>query len=230
MKLGKRGEDRSGSSPFTLWQRMEIGAATWVGWVLVWLIGCTLRYRIEDWDYFQLLKDRKLAIIYSFWHNQIFSATHFWRSRGITVITSRHFDGEYIARIIEKFGYCAARGSSRRGSTTALLELKRHLQEGRDVAFTVDGPSGPVYRVKPGPLWLSRKTGAPIVPFHIQPKKFWRLNSWDEFRIPKPFSRVLVKIGHPLTVKEGEDGFWMTRYQEEMDRIGKYCESTWRQT
>ena len=209
---------------------MEIGAVALAGWALVWLIGSTLRYQIEDWDYCRFLKDRKLAVIYSFWHNQIFSATHFWRSRGITVITSQHFDGEYIAGIIEKFGYYAARGSSRRGSTKALLELKRCLQKGRDVAFTVDGPSGPAYRVKPGPLWLSRKTGAPIVPFHIQPKKFWRLKSWDELRIPKPFSAVLVKIGHPLTVKGGENNLWMTRYQEEMDRIGKYCESKWQQS
>lgn len=229
MKAGERRKGPSESKSFTFLQRLGISVVTVVGWALVWAIGSTLRYKIEDWERFQALKDKDLAIIYSFWHNQIFSATHFWRCRGITVITSQHFDGEYIARIIEKFGYYAARGSSRRGGAGALFELKRCLKEGHDVAFTVDGPKGPPYRVKPGPLWLSQKTGAPIVPFYVQPRKFWRLKSWDEFRIPKPFSKVLVKIGRPLTVERGELGLWVTRYQDEMDRIGKCCDSRWPQ-
>ena len=203
---------------------MLIGGVSLLGWALVWLIGGTLRYRIEGWSNFQELKDQKRPIIYSFWHNQIFTATHFWRFREIVVITSEHFDGEYIARIIERFGYYAARGSSRRGGLKALLQLKKSIERGRDVAFTVDGPSGPVYRVKPGPIWLSRKTGAPIVPFHVQPEKFWSLNSWDNFRIPKPFSSVLVKIGRPLSVRKEDKETATILCQQEMDRLRERCE------
>lgn len=212
----------------SLGQRIQIFLISQVGWGLVRLIGATLRYRVEDWENFQRWKEQKQPVIYSFWHNQIFYATHFWRSRGIVVITSRHFDGEYIARVIRRFGYGAARGSSGKGAIRALLELKKHLEQGTDVAFTIDGPKGPLYRVKPGPLWLSRKTGAPIVPFHIQPSSFWSLNSWDGFRIPRPFSPTLVKIGRPLVVPpEADEESWLVKYQQEMDRIKTYCEQYW---
>lgn len=212
----------------SLAQRIQIFLISQVGWGLVRLIGATLRYRVEDWENFQRWKEQKQPVIYSFWHNQIFYATHFWRSRGIVVITSRHFDGEYIARVIRRFGYGAARGSSGKGAIRALLDLKKHLEQGTDVAFTIDGPKGPLYRVKPGPLWLSRKTGAPIVPFHIQPSSFWSLNSWDGFRIPRPFSPTLVKIGRPLVVPpEADEESWLVKYQQEMDRIKTYCEQYW---
>lgn len=213
---------------FSLGQKVRIFLISHLGWALVRLIGATLRYRVENWEKFQQLKDAQQAIIYSFWHNQIFSATHFWRARGIVVITSRHFDGEYIGRVIKRFGYGAARGSSGKGAVRALLELKKHLEQGTDVAFTIDGPKGPLYQVKPGPLWLSKKTGAPIVPFHLEPKCFWTLNSWDRFRIPKPFSPALVVIGEPLLVPpHGKDAEWMPKYQEEMERIKNYCEHYW---
>ncbi len=214
---------------FTFWQRIQISLIAFVGWATIRIIGFTLRYRVEDWANFQQFVDRQVPVIYSFWHNQIFSATHFWRSRGIVVITSQHFDGEYIARIIQAFGYGAARGSSSRGAVRALLELKKHLQNKTDVAFTIDGPKGPVYQVKPGPVFLSQKTGCPILPFHVEPKRCWKLKSWDRFRIPKPFSPVLMKIGRPLIVTSGtSEDEWMARYQEEMDRLKEYCEAYWK--
>ena len=213
---------------FSLWQKLQVFLISHVASLLVGLIGLTLRYRVEGWENFQQFKDQKKPIIYSVWHNQIFYATHFWRFRNIVVITSRHFDGEYIARVIESFGFGTARGSSGKGSLRALIELKRHLDAGTDVGFTIDGPKGPVYRIKPGPLWLSRQTGVPIVPFHIEPKRFWRLKSWDRFRIPKPFSPLLVKIGRPLIVpSESPEEGWMHIYQKEMDRLKEYCEAYW---
>lgn len=214
--------------PFTLLQRVQACVIGVAGWALVWVIGATLRYRVEGWKNFQQFDERSQPIIYSFWHNQIIPATYFWRFRNIRVITSRHFDGECIAKVIEGFGYVAARGSSSRGGVRALKELRKSLVAGDHAAFTVDGPRGPVYKVKLGPVWLSRKTGVPIIPFHMEPRQFWRLSSWDHFRIPKPFSVVLVKIGRPLTVSaEDEEGQWMQRYQEEMDRISSYAEQYW---
>lgn len=214
---------------FTLRQRIQIFVISEVGRALVWLICSTLRYKVEDWEHFQELKDQKQPVIYSFWHNQIFYATHFWRRRNIVVMTSQHFDGEYIARVIKGFGYGAARGSSGKGAVRALLELKKHLQNGLDVAFTIDGPQGPVYQVKPGPLWLSQKTGVAIVPFHIEPKRFWAFKSWDGFRIPKPFSPILVKIGEPFVAPRGEgEEVWLEKYQKEMNRIQGYCENYWK--
>ena len=214
--------------PFTWKQRVEISLLSLLGWLLVWLIGSSLRCQVEGWKNFQESKRQKRPIIYCFWHNQILSASHFWRFKNIVVITSQHFDGEAIARIVRRLGYSSARGSSRRGATKALLELKRCIEQGKDVAFTADGPTGPAYEVKPGPVWLSRKTGAAILPFHIEPKEFWSLNSWDGFRIPKPFSRALVKIGRPLRIspEQGEES-GKAQIQNEMDRIRHESELHW---
>ncbi len=210
---------------FSLWERVQIALISRVGWVLIWLVNWTVRFRVEGWETIEEFQRRGQPVILSFWHNQIFSATYFWRFRRIVVMTSSHFDGEYIARIIHLFGYGSARGSSSRGAIRALLQLQRRLAEGRDVAFTIDGPRGPVYRVKPGPVWLSRKTQLPIVCFHIQPRKYWQLKSWDGFRIPKPFSEALVKIGQPLIPPpDGDDEAWLAIHQEEMDRLQEYCE------
>lgn len=220
--------NQSPDQSFSLGQRLGIQLITLLGWMAVWLVNSTLRFQVRGWEHFQQCKARG-PVIFSFWHNQIFMATYFWRFRDIVVITSRHFDGEYIARIIERFGYGAARGSSSRGAVKALLALKRHLEEGTDVAFTIDGPRGPAYRVKPGPLWLSRKTGVPVLPFHIEPQRYWQLRTWDRFRIPRPFSPVLVTIGRPFVVpEEGEEEIWTAHYQQEMDRIREWSEVYWR--
>ncbi len=228
-KAPPQANNREAVSPFAWKQRAGISLLSFLGWLLVWLIGSTLRCQVEGWENFQESKRQKRPIIYCFWHNQILFASHFWRFRNIVVITSQHFDGEAIAGIIRRLGYGSARGSSRRGSVKALLELKRCIEQGKDVAFTADGPTGPAYQVKAGPAWLSRQTGAAILPFHIEPKEFWSLNSWDGFRIPKPFSRALVKIGQPLRISpEQDEESGRALVQSELDRIRRESESYWK--
>jgi len=217
--------DETGLSRFTLWQRVQLSLVSFVGWLLVWTVASTIRFRFEDRETLTGLREKRQPVILCFWHNQIFCQTYLFRFQRIVVITSRHFDGEYIGRIIKKFGYGTARGSSTRGAVRALLELKRHLSNGRDVAFTVDGPKGPAYRVKSGPVFLARKTGAPLVILHSEPADFWELKSWDRFRIPKPFTRALMKFGGPIYVSEEEsERMSLERFQNEMDRIREYCE------
>lgn len=218
--------DKVRPSPFTRRQRIQIFLLSWLGTTAIHWIGRTLRFDIHGFEEYERFRRQGHPVILSFWHNQIPSATFFWRHRGIVVITSEHFDGEYIARIIENFGYGTSRGSSTRGAVKALLGLKRRLAEGLDVAFTIDGPRGPVHEVKPGPLWLSRKTGAPILCFHIEPERCWQLGSWDRMRIPKPFSRVRVYIGEALHVpRQASDQEWLFRYQGEMDRLKTLAEA-----
>jgi lysophospholipid acyltransferase (LPLAT)-like uncharacterized protein len=193
--------------------------------MLVWLVGSSIRFRFEDRQKLDQLRERGQPVIFCFWHNQIFCQTYLFRFQQIVVMTSRHFDGEYVGRIINWFGYATARGSSTRGAARALLELRRHLWEGRDVAFTIDGPRGPVYKVKPGPVFLARKTGAPIVTLQSEPQGFWQLKSWDRFRIPKPFTRTLVKFGEPIWVSaDDSDAEALQAFQCEMDRIRAFCE------
>src|SRR5438128_3289104 len=188
-------------SSYSLKDRLLIRSADLVFFILINLIGRTVRFEIEGWDNWEAAsRDGKIPI-YTFWHNRVFLATYFWRRRGIVVMTSQSFDGEYIARFIQRFGYGAARGSSTRGATGAVVEMVRLMRAGCPTAFTIDGPKGPRYVAKMGPLLLAKKTGNPILPFTISAAKFWEAKkSWDGFQVPKPFTRVLVIIAAPIFV------------------------------
>ena len=115
-------------------------------------------------------------------------------------MVSRSFDGEYIARIIEAFGFVAVRGSSSRGGAEALLGMREELATGAAVAFTIDGPRGPKYVAKPGPVRLSRATALPMMAFYVGLDHPWVLNTWDDFIIPKPFSKALVRVSRKIQV------------------------------
>ncbi len=187
---------------FSLRERVVLWAVSWAGYLAIKLIAPTLRWRVavEDGGPEDLATIHRLPAIYVFWHRCVFPATYFWRNRQIQVMTSASFDGEYIARIIEKFGYGAVRGSSTRGGVRALLGMHSELEAGRSVAFTIDGPRGPIFVAKPGAALLARNTGAPILPFHIVLEDPWTLNSWDRFMIPKPFTHAVVRIGKLIHV------------------------------
>ena len=140
--------------------------------------------------------------IMAFWHGRILSGTWVFRNRGIVVMASANFDGQWIARIIERFGFRVVRGSSSRGGARALLEMKREIERGHPVAFTLDGPRGPARVAQPGALWLAGATGSPILPFHAEATRYWNANSWDRTQVPKPFSTVALAIGEPLRVPD----------------------------
>lgn len=141
----------------------------------------------------------------AFWHGRILPATYFFRRRGIVVMTSRHFDGEWIAGVIERFGYGTARGSTTRGGLRALLEMKREMAAGHPAAFTLDGPGGPAGVAQPGALWLAKATGNPVLPFHLEASRYWTVKSWDRTQIPKPLATVSLAIGEPLFVSADAD-------------------------
>ena len=143
--------------------------------------------------------------ILAFWHGRILEGVPYFRDRGIVVITSENFDGEWIARIIAKFGYGAARGSSSRGGAKALVQMRRTLAAGRPVAFTVDGPRGPARVAQPGAAWLAGATGHPIVPFHLEADSSWTARSWDRQQIPKPGATIAINIGEPLYIANTEE-------------------------
>src|SRR5437868_5906750 len=136
----------------------------------------------------------------AFWHGRILPATYYFRRRGIVVITSENFDGEWIARIIERFGYATARGSTSRGGRKALLQLTRDMAAGKPAGFTVDGPRGPARVAQPGAIWLAKATGNPVLPFHIEADRYWTRASWDRTQVPTPFSTVAVSLCGPLEV------------------------------
>ncbi|HEX2461589.1 MAG TPA: lysophospholipid acyltransferase family protein, partial [Vicinamibacterales bacterium] len=145
--------------------------------------------------------------VMAFWHGRILTATFYFRRRGIVVITSENFDGEWIARIIERFGYGTARGSTSRGARKAMLQLVRAMREGKPAGFTLDGPRGPAQVAQPGAVWLARTTGNPVLPFHLEASRHWSMRSWDRTQVPKPFSTVALVVGEPMSVPaDAEDG------------------------
>src|SRR6185295_7563234 len=121
------------------------------------------------------------------------------------VITSENFDGEWIARIIERFGYGTARGSTSRSARKALLQLTRDMAAGKPAGFTLDGPRGPARVAQPGAVWLAKATGNPVLPFHLEASRHWTLRSWDRTQIPKPWSQVSIAMGEPFDVPADAD-------------------------
>ena len=204
---------------FTLWQRFQIAVASVVGYLAVWLVGRTLRFEVQGWENWEAACGLGKGLIYTFWHREIFAATWFWRKRGIVVMTSQNFDGEYIARIIEWHGYGAARGSSSKGAGRALVEMIRCHRAGRDTAFTIDGPRGPRHVAKRGSVLLSRATGAAILCFHIAVRKaFVFKRSWDQTEFPYPFSQAAVFIAPPIVVTSDASDTDQDAKQQEVQR------------
>jgi lysophospholipid acyltransferase (LPLAT)-like uncharacterized protein len=181
-------------------KRFEATAISIAGYRLISALGATLRWRTEGFEHFEAIARSGRRPIMAFWHGRILPATFYFRRRNIVVITSENFDGEWIAGIIERFGYGTARGSTSRGGRRALLQLSRELAAGRTAGFTLDGPRGPARVAQPGALWLSKLTGHPVLPFHLEADRCWTTNSWDRTQIPKPFATVSIVVGAPFEV------------------------------
>jgi lysophospholipid acyltransferase (LPLAT)-like uncharacterized protein len=206
-------------SNYSFRKRVLIRAADLVFFILIKIIGSTIKFKIEGWENWEAASRDGRLPIYTFWHNRVFLATYFWRRRRIVVMTSRSFDGEYIARFIQRFGYGAARGSSTRGATGAVVEMVRLMRAGCPTAFTIDGPKGPRYVAKMGAVLLAKKTGNPILPFTITAKEFWEARkSWDGFQVPKPFSRARVDIAAPIYVPADADEAELKAKRDELQR------------
>jgi hypothetical protein len=194
-----------GARQFTFGERLKIALLSRIGYLAIALVGRTLRWEAEGTGHLDEIHASDRQAIFTFWHGRIFPATWYWRRRGIVVMTSLNFDGEIIARSIARHGYLAARGSSSRAGFRAMAEMVRAMREGHDVAFTIDGPRGPRYVAKQGPVILARKTGAGILCFDIALRRKIRLASWDHFRVPLPFTRARVFVAPPIWIDADAD-------------------------
>ncbi len=186
-------------------KRIQAKLIAALGYRFVALLGLTLTWRTEGLEHLDAIMAGGRQPIMAFWHGRILPATYFFRRRGIVVITSENFDGEWIAGIIERFGYGTARGSTSRGGRRALLQLTRDMAAGKPAGFTVDGPRGPASVAQPGAVWLAKATGNPVLPFHLEASAHWTMNSWDRTQIPKPFATVALAVGAPIEVPADAD-------------------------
>ena len=186
-------------------QRLKAGAIAAAASPIVAALGRTYHWIEDGTEHLRALEASGRPPILALWHGRILPATLYFRDRGVVAMTSRNFDGEWIARVMARFGYAAARGSTSRGGARALVQMKRDLAGGRTVAFTVDGPRGPARVVQPGAVWLAGATGQPILPFHIEASRYWSARSWDGSMVPKPGAVLSIAIGAPIDVAPGLD-------------------------
>ena len=213
---------------FSAKQRLALWLISGAGYLAIRLIGLTLRISLSYGEGAEG-EPKTHPAIYCFWHRCVFPAAYLFRKRGIRVLTSRSYDGEYIARIIERLGFRAVRGSSSRGALPSLRELQRELARGEFVAFTIDGPRGPRYVAKPGPIHLAQTTGAPIFPFYVAVERAWVLKTWDGFMIPVPFSRIHCYIHSPIRVLLDSDFTQsLAQMQAELEQAQKHAEAVFR--
>ena len=186
-------------------KRLQASAIGAVGVPTIWMLGHSWRWRVEGHQHLDDARARGQFPVMAFWHGRILPSIYFFRHRDIVVITSDNFDGEWIAKIIHRFGYRTSRGSTSRNAARAALKAKRLMEEGHAVGITIDGPRGPVKVAQPGAVWLAKATGNPIIPFHMEASNYWTAPSWDATQIPVPFSRVAVAIGEPFFVASDSD-------------------------
>jgi lysophospholipid acyltransferase (LPLAT)-like uncharacterized protein len=193
-----------------------------IGYPLVAALGSTYRFTVDGAEHLAAAQ----AIgqpIHAFWHGRILPSTVWFKQRGIVVITSENFDGEWIARIIQKFGFGTARGSSSRGATKALLQLVRQIKD-KPVAFTLDGPRGPARVAQPGAVWLSKVTAQPVIPFHVEADRHWTLRSWDRTQVPKPRARVALAFAEPFVVPRDTPDDQLSDWNRRLERALESCE------
>ena len=205
-------------SDYSWRDRLLIRAADLIFYFLINLIGLTTRFEVIGWDNHETAELKGGLPIYTFWHNRIFLTTYWWRNRRIVVMTSRSFDGEYIARFIQRFGYGAVRGSSTRGGVGAIIEMARLMRAGCTTAFTIDGPKGPPYVAKMGAVLLAKKSGHPIMPVSLALARYWQAPSWDLFQVPKPFTRARVYIAPPIYVPADADENMLVAKRDELQQ------------
>jgi lysophospholipid acyltransferase (LPLAT)-like uncharacterized protein len=220
-------------SEYSPWERFLIKFADLTFYLLIKFVGLTLRWKVEGEVHLESISRSGALPIHTFWHNQIFLATYFLRNRRMVVMTSRSFDGEYIARFIQRFGYGAARGSSTRGGIGAVIEMVKLMRAGYPTAITIDGPKGPRHVAKMGAVLLAKKTGNPVLPFSVTATKCLTINSWDRLQIPMPFTRALMSFAPPIHVPKDatEEDLQAKRdeLQKVLDEMYEQGEA-WRQT
>jgi lysophospholipid acyltransferase (LPLAT)-like uncharacterized protein len=176
---------------FTPKQRLLLSIVPPLAALLIRALGATLRYRDVTAPDTPIGHKIPGPTIFAFWHCSLIAAAHRFRDLQIAILISRSFDGELIARTVERLGFVAVRGSSTRHAAAALLGMQQAYADGHICAFTPDGPKGPARVAKAGPVQLAELTGANwIGAFHGQPDRAWQLKTWDGFLIPQPFTTV----------------------------------------
>ena len=212
------------------WRRTQIPVIAAAVIAVIRALGPTLRFEELGMHHYRQSRARGVPVVSAFWHRCIIPATWYWRNRGVVVMNTTNFDGQWTRRVIENLGFNTAQGSSTRGGLRGLAVMARRMEEGVDSSFTIDGPRGPRYVAKPGPVILARKTSRPIYVFHIGMEKAHTLKkAWDLMAIPHPFSRAVIVSAPLITVSPDADAEELKQKHAEMqaalERVRDLAES-----
>jgi lysophospholipid acyltransferase (LPLAT)-like uncharacterized protein len=186
--------------------------------MLICCLGVTLRYRDVCEPGVSPGYASPPPAVYAFWHRCLLACAWRFRNGGVTILISRSFDGELIARTVEQLGFVAIRGSSSRDGAVGLRALYNAYCEGNYCAITADGPRGPALVAKAGVAQLAKLANTTARTFYVHPHRAWQLKSWDRFLIPKPFSKVTVSWTAPVAAEQ-------SAVQSALDRAVKLAET-----
>ena len=206
------------------WRRLQIRLIAGAVYCVVRVLGPTLRYEVLGWHHAERVYAQRKRGIAPFWHRALLGIIWWARHRGIVILHSTNFDGQWAGKVGEWLGYGTAHGSSTRGGLRGLAEMAQWLEQGRDVAFTVDGPRGPRFVAKRGPVMLARQSGCPVVALYVGLEHAHTFQkAWDHFQLPMPFSRAVILFTPPIDVAPDADRETLERkhaqLQQELDRI-----------
>jgi lysophospholipid acyltransferase (LPLAT)-like uncharacterized protein len=211
-------------------RRIQIPIIAALVYSVICVLGPTLRFEVLGWHHARDVHASGRRCIWAFWHRVIIPISWWARDMGIVVMNTTAFDGQWTRKVIEWLGFGTAQGSSSRGGLRGLAVMAKRIEEGKDCAFTIDGPRGPRYIAKPGPVMLARRTGCPITVFHIGVecgKTFEK--TWDHFLLPVPFSRAVVIFAPPIEVPQNADANAMevkhNEMQKELERVRDIAEA-----
>jgi lysophospholipid acyltransferase (LPLAT)-like uncharacterized protein len=196
---------------------------TAVGYWLLQIWARTLRFELEDRAGVADTPPNE-RYIGALWHNRLlllpFILHRYLPQRRGAALISASRDGAILADLVERFGYDTVRGSSSRKGASAIRQLGEVIAGGRDVVITPDGPRGPAYVLGQGIIYLAQQSSTEVVPINMEYSSSWRVNSWDRFILPKPFSKVRVIFDRPhrvaATITEAEFETERLRLQEAM--------------
>lgn len=233
LRIAERG--RPLGARWQVW--MQFRLLPFLAFLLHRLLRATLRVQREGFEVVQNLLARDQRIILSFWHRRLVMMPLAYPfklrnteggKRGVAILSSDSKDGERSAATWRWYSIHAVRGTASRGGAQALVKMIQAVKQGWDLGITVDGPRGPRQEVKPGVLAVSRKTGAWIVPVCVAYKHAWRLRTWDEMLVPKPFTKVIVRYGEPFQVtSENSEEQMRDRLECLLNEMEKWAEERW---
>ena len=179
---------------------------SFLGWSTVMLLGMTARFKVEGYETVREFSESGRGLILAVWHGLTLLPLYYCRGTRTWAITSLSRDGEIQTRLVQRLGYRTIRGSSRRGGVRAALEASKKVRDGGTLSITPDGPMGPALQVQDGIVFLSTRSGCPIVPVGVAARPAMRMRSWDSYLFPAPFSRAALVFGEPFHPEAGEVG------------------------